>query len=261
MSEKLSGAALLDALESGEVRVAERGDDGTWRVNGWVKERILELFRSSPTVAIGEGPGRELWPFVDKQALPPRRFEATDGVRLVPGGSSVRRGAHLGRGVICMPPMYVNVGAFVGAGSMVDSHALVGSCAQVGRNVHLSAAAQLGGVLEPVGALPVVVEDDVFIGGNCGIYEGARVCRAAVLAPGVILTRSVPVFDLVRESVLRASGEQPLVIPPRAIVVPGSRPARGGFAAKHGVALHTPVIVKYRDGSTDAAVALEEALR
>lgn len=251
--------ALLDALESGSVRAAEPVEGEGWRVNRWVKRGILLAFRVGANRGVVVPP---TFHFRDRDTLPTwNPNTVTRSVRLVPGGTTVRRGAFLGDGVVVMPPAYVNVGAWVGEGSMVDSHALVGSCAQIGRNVHLSAAAQIGGVLEPIGALPVVVEDDVFVGGNCGIYEGTRVCRAAVLAPGVILTRAVPVFDLVHETVLRASAEAPLVIPPRAIVVPGSRPARGGFAAQGGIQLHTPVIVKYRDESTDSALALEEALR
>jgi len=252
-------AALLDALEGGELRAAQPVEGGGWRVNRWVKQGILLAFR------VGANRGEVVPPtfhFRDRDTLPTwNPNTVTRSVRVVPGGTSVRRGAHLADGVVVMPPAYVNVGAWVGEGSMVDSHALVGSCAQLGRNVHLSAAAQIGGVLEPIGALPVVVEDDVFVGGNCGIYEGTRVSRGAVLAPGVILTRAVPVFDLVHETVLRASTERPLVIPPRAIVVPGSRPARGEFAAQSGVQLHTPVIVKFRDETTDSALALEEALR
>jgi len=261
MSARLSGEALLDALESGEVRVAERGVDGAWTVHGWVKEEILAIFRSSPVVEIGAGSARELWPFVDKAALTPRRFGADGGVRLVPGGSSVRRGAHLARGVVCMPPMYVNVGAFVGAGSMIDSHALVGSCAQVGERVHVSAAAQIGGVLEPVGARPVIIEDDVLLGGNTGVYEGVLVRRGAVIAAGVVLTASTPVYDLVGERELRGSREQPLEIPERAVVVPGTRPASSAWARERGLSQACALIVKIRDERTDRATALEDALR
>lgn len=259
MSHPYEGEALLDALESGEVRVAERGDDGTWTVHAWVKQAILDVFKSSPVVDIGED--RTLWPFVDKAALPPRRFAAADGVRLVPGGSSVRRGAHLARGVICMPPMYVNVGAFVGAGSMVDSHALVGSCAQVGARVHVSAAAQIGGVLEPVGARPVIVEDDVLLGGNTGLYEGVLVREGAVIAAGVVLTASSVVHDLVHERELRGTREAPLEIPARAVVVPGTRPATSPWARERGLQVACALIVKYRDAKTDRATALEDALR
>ena len=261
MSARPSGEALLAALESGEVRAAERGADGTWTVNAWVKEGILALFRASPAVEIGSGAQRELWPFVDKAPLVPRRFRVEDGVRLVPGGSSVRRGAHLARGVVCMPPMYVNVGAFVGAGSMIDSHALVGSCAQIGERVHVSAACQIGGVLEPVGARPVIVEDDVLLGGNSGIYEGVLVRRGAVIAAGVVLTASTPIFDLALERELRGTREQPLEIPERAVVVPGTRPAASAWARERGLAQSCALIVKYRDEKTDRATALEDALR
>jgi len=261
MSARLAGEALLDALESGEVRVAERGADGQWLVHGWVKQEILSIFRSSPVVEIGAGASRELWPFVDKAALRPRRFGPADGVRLVPGGSSVRRGAHVARGVVCMPPMYVNVGAFVGAGSMIDSHALIGSCAQVGERVHVSAAAQIGGVLEPVGARPVIVEDDVLLGGNSGIYEGVLVRRAAVVAAGVVLTASTTVYDLVHERELRGTRERPLEIPERAVLVPGARPAVSPWARERGLCQACALIVKYRDEKTDRATALEDALR
>jgi 2,3,4,5-tetrahydropyridine-2,6-dicarboxylate N-succinyltransferase len=261
VSAVLRGEALLDALETGEVRVAERAADGTWNVHAWVKEAILDIFRSSPVVAIGSPAARELWPFVDKQALAPRSFGPEDGVRIVPGGSSVRRGAHLARGVICMPPMYVNVGAFVGAGTMIDSHALVGSCAQVGERVHVSAAAQIGGVLEPVGARPVIIEDDVLLGGNTGVYEGVLVRRGAVLAAGVVLTASSVVYDLVQGRELRGTRAQPLEIPERAVVVPGTRPAPSDWARERGLGLACAVIVKVRDEKTDRATALEDALR
>jgi len=249
---------LLDALETGSVRAAEPDGDG-WRVNAWIKQGILLGFR------IGANRGESIgstFHFRDRETLPtwdPNRCPRD--VRIVPGGSTVRRGAYLGTGVVMMPPAYVNVGAFVDDAVMVDSHALVGSCAQVGRNVHLSAAAQLGGVLEPVGALPVIVEDDVFVGGGCGVYEGCRVGAGAVLAPGVVLTRAVSVYDVVRERVLRAGADGVLTIPAGAVVVPGARPARGGFAERHALQLQTPVIVKYRDQGTDAALVLEEALR
>ena len=253
---ELAGEALLEALESGEVRVAEPppGDgDGGWRVNAWVKEAILQLFRDSPVVAIGD--------FVDKAPLTVRRFAVDAGVRLVPGGSAVRRGAHIGEGCVLMPPMYVNLGAFVDAGSMIDSHALVGSCAQIGRRVHVSAAAQIGGVLEPVVGRPVIVEDDVFVGGGAGLYEGVRVGRRAVIAAGVVLTASTPVYDLVNERVLRGTAAAPLEVPPGAVVVPGTRPTANRWGAEQGLALSCAVIPKYRDAGTDAATALEAALR
>ena len=261
MSERLAGEALLDALESGEVRVAERSDGGEWRVQGWVKEEILEIFRRSPVVAHGDGSSRDRWPFVDKEALPVRHFRPSHGVRLVPGGSSVRRGAHVAPGCICMPPMYINVGAFVGAGTLVDSHALVGSCAQLGERVHVSAAAQIGGVLEPVRARPVIVEDEVLVGGNVGLYEGVLVRRRAVIAAGVVLTASTPVHDVVNRRVLRGTPEDPLEIPEGAVVVPGTRPVGDDWGRERGLALACALIVKYRDGRTDAAAALENALR
>lgn len=250
--------ALLSALESGDARSAEPTPGG-WRVNLWVKEGILLCFRTGGDCA---GAVEPYFFFRDRKNLPTwDPGGCSRGVRLVPGGTTVRRGSYLADGVVVMPPAYINVGAYIGDGSMVDSHVLVGSCAQIGSGVHLSAAVQIGGVLEPVGALPVIVEDDVFVGGGCGIYEGARVCRGAVLAPGVILTRATPVYDTVQQTVHRASPEEPLVIPERAVVVPGSRPAGGEFARRHGLHLQAPVIVKYRDASTDAALVLEEALR
>lgn len=249
--------ALRDALEAGRVRAAEPGDDG-WRVNGWVKQGILLGFRLGALVDLE--PAGPL-AFRDKDTFPPRRFAAADGVRVVPGGTAVRRGAYVAPGVVVMPPAYVNVGAWVGEGTMVDSHALVGSCAQVGRRVHLSAGAMLGGVLEPVGALPVIVEDDVFVGGNCGVYEGTQVGARAVLGAGVVLTRGSAVYDLPRGAVYRAGADAPLRIPTGAVVVPGVRRLGGAFAESHGLALAAPVIVKYRDERTDAATALEDALR
>ena len=250
---------LLARLELGELRSAERGEDGQWRAVSWVKRGILLGFRAGAVVDMSPpgGPFR----FYDKDTYPTQSLDASRGVRIVPGGSTVRRGAYLASGVVCMPPMYVNVGAYVGAGTMVDSHALVGSCAQIGARVHLSAAAQIGGVLEPVNASPVVVEDDAFIGGNCGVYEGTVVRARAVLASGVILTRGVPVYDLVREQVYRATAERPLEIPEGAVVVPGARRAAGAFAEAHGLSLQAPVIVKYRDAGTDVSTALEGSLR
>ena len=249
--------ALMGELEGGRVRAAEPGPEG-WRVNGWVKKGILLGFRLGRVVETDPaGPMR----FFDKDTFPPRRLTVQDGVRLVPGGSSVRSGAFLAQGVVVMPPAYVNVGAYVGEGTLVDSHALVGSCAQVGQRVHLSAGAMLGGVLEPVGALPVIVEDEVLVGGNCGVYEGAIVGRRAVLGSGVILTGSVTVYDVPRKTTYRRNGDEPLRIPEGAVVVPGSRRLMDAFAERHGLALYTPVIVKYRDEKTDAAASLEEALR
>lgn len=250
--------ALLTALERGEIRAAEPvGED--WKVRRWVKQGILLAFRCGRDRTVDLAP---VFHFRDRDSLPTRGPGGEgSGVRIVPGGSTVRRGAFLGPGVVVMPPAYVNVGAYVGAGSMVDSHALVGSCAQVGRDVHLSAAVQVGGVLEPVGALPVIVEDGVFVGGGCGIYEGTRVRAGAVLAPGVILTRAVPLVDLVRDEIHRAERGAPLVVPPNAVVVPGSRPAAAAGSRTGAVQLQTPVVVKYRDAATSSALALEEALR
>ncbi|MBX6332995.1 MAG: 2,3,4,5-tetrahydropyridine-2,6-dicarboxylate N-succinyltransferase [Gemmatimonadaceae bacterium] len=252
--------ALLAALERGEVRAAERGADGRWRAVAWVKQGILLGFRAAHVVDMSLG-GKSSFRFFDKHLFPAQHIPQSQGVRIVPGGSTVRRGAYVAKGVVCMPPMYINVGAYVGAGTMVDSHALVGSCAQIGERVHLSAAAQIGGVLEPVNAAPVIVEDDVFVGGNCGVYEGTVIRRRAVLASGVILTRGTPVFDLVRERVYRAQGDDPLEIPEGAVVVPGARQVSSAWGAAQGLSLHAPVIVKYRDEGTNASTALEQALR
>ncbi len=260
--------ALFDrfkaVLNQGEIRAAEPDPASPtgWRVNPWVKQGILVGFRMGVVVdmSVGGPPGARL-PFLDKATYPPRPLDPGAGVRVVPGGSSIRDGCYLGRGVICMPPMYINVGAWVDDGTLVDSHALVGSCAQVGKRVHLSAAAQLGGVLEPIGASPVIVEDDVLIGGNCGVYEGTVVKRRAVLGAGTILTRSTPVYDLVRKTIHRATDELPLVIPEEAVVVPGSRAVSKRAGKDWGLSLYTPVIVKYRDASTDERVQLEDWLR
>jgi 2,3,4,5-tetrahydropyridine-2-carboxylate N-succinyltransferase len=257
-------ARFRDALDRGEARAAEPDPASPWgwRVNPWVKQGLLLGFRLGRIVdlTVGAADGPRL-PFADKDTYPLRRIEPGAGLRLVPGGSAIRDGVYLGLGVTCMPPMYVNAGAYVGDGSMIDSHALVGSCAQVGRRVHLSAAAQLGGVLEPIGALPVIVEDDVLVGGNCGVYEGTVIQRGAVLGAGTILTRSTPVYDLVRERILRASEEGPLVIPAGAVVVPGSRAVGRGKGPEWGLALYAPVIVKYRDAATADRVQLEDWLR
>lgn len=249
---------LRAALEWGEVRAAEP-DSGTetgWRVNAWVKRGILLGFRLGKLAEGGDGLS-----FVDKHTFPARRFTVQDGVRVVPGGSAVRAGTYVAKGVVCMPPMYVNVGAYVDEGTMVDSHALVGSCAQIGKRVHLSAAAQVGGVLEPVNANPVILEDDVLVGGNCGVYEGTIVRKHAVLAAGAVLTRGTPVYDVVKGEVLRAEGERPLVIPEGAVVVPGARAVNKGKAQEWGVSVYTPVIVKYRDEKTELSSALEDLLR
>lgn len=257
---RASVAALLSALESGEIRSAERTPEGEWRAVEWVRAGILLAFRVGRTIRIESGSAIE---FFDRDTLPLRR---TDGVgrniRVVPGGSSVRAGSYLAPKVVVMPPAYVNVGAWVGEGTMIDSHALVGSCAQIGARVHLSAGAQVGGVLEPIGMRPVVIEDEAMIGANCGLFEGVLVGERAVLAPGVILSGSTPLYDLVKGTVHRSKGiEAPLSVPPGAVVVPGSRPAAGAFAEEEGLQLYAPVIVKYRDDRTDAATALEEALR
>ncbi len=248
---------FLDELDAGRIRAAER-IDGVWKANRWVKKGILAGFRMGVLTECSINPR---FRFFDKDTYPLKDLSVQSGVRLVPGGSSIRRGAYVAKGVTCMPPMYINVGAWVDAGSLIDSHALVGSCAQVGRNVHVSAAAQIGGVLEPIGAAPVVVEDDALIGGNCGVYEGTVVRARAVIGAGVVLTRSTPVYDLVRETVHRAGEDSPLEIPEGAVVVAGSRPVRGGFGKSEGLSVYTPIIVKYRDLKTDAAVRLEEWLR
>ena len=251
--------ALRSALEAGDIRAAEADAASPfgWRVNAWVKRGILLGFRLG---ALEEMPAAGL-SFVDKHTYPARRFTAAGGVRVVPGGSSVRTGAFVARGVVCMPPMYINVGAYVDEGTLVDSHALVGSCAQIGKRVHLSAAAQIGGVLEPVNASPVVIEDDVLVGGNCGVYEGAIVRKGAVLAAGVILTRGTPLFDLVNGSVIRASADLPLIVPENAVVVPGARAVNKGKGQEWGLSLYAPAIVKYRDDKTDLSTALEDLLR
>lgn len=249
---------LRAALEKGQIRAAEPDASSTtgWRVNAWVKRGILLGFRLGSLTTSGDG-----LTFVDKHTYPARRFTAEEGVRVVPGGSAVRAGAYVAKGVVLMPPMYVNVGAYVDEGTMVDSHALVGSCAQIGKRVHLSAAAQVGGVLEPVNASPVILEDDVLVGGNCGVYEGAIVRKRAVLAAGTVLTRGTPVYDVVKGEVLRAEGEKPLVIPEGAVVVPGARAVHKGKAEEWGLSVYTPVIVKYRDEKTELSSALEELLR
>ena len=248
---------FLSELEKGSVRAAVRDADGIWQVQAWVKEGILAAFRFGILSEFASG----ALSFVDKDTIPARRFKAQDGVRIVPGGSSIRRGTYVAKGVVMMPPAFVNVGAYVDEDTMIDSHALVGSCAQVGKRVHLSAAAQIGGVLEPVGNLPVIIEDDVVIGGNCGIYEGTIVRGRAVIGAGVVLTGSTPVYDLVRGQIYRRTADRPLEIPYGAVVVPGSRPVQGAFAEQHSLQITTPVIVKYRDEKTDSATALEEALR
>ncbi len=249
---------LKAALNTGEVRAAERNRDGSWHANAWVKSGILLGFRIGKIEPAAPGGP---FPFYDKDTYPLRAIGPTDGVRIVPGGSSIRDGCYVAPGVVCMPPMYINVGAYVDEATMVDSHALVGSCAQVGKRVHLSAAAQVGGVLEPINASPVVIEDDVVVGGNCGIYEGTVVRSGAVIGAGVVLTRGTPVFDLVKQDVIRASASKPLEIPANAVVVPGAREVSGKWGKQLGISVQTPVIVKYRDDKTDSATALEDWLR
>jgi 2,3,4,5-tetrahydropyridine-2-carboxylate N-succinyltransferase len=246
-----------EALSEGSIRAAEKHAE-RWRVNAWVKQGILLGFRLGELVEMDQGGALS---FVDKDTFPVRRFHPAHRVRLVPGGSAVRQGAYLAPSVICMPPMYVNVGAYVDEGTLVDSHALVGSCAQIGKRVHLSAAAQIGGVLEPVNAAPVIIEDDVLVGGNCGVYEGTCVRARAVLGAGTILTRSTPLYDLVRGEIYRATADSPLTVPENAVVVPGSRAVHKGKGAEWNLSLYTPVIVKYRDQRTESAIELEEWLR
>jgi len=246
-----------DALTRGEIRAAEK-INGEWKVNVWVKQGILLGFRLGELAQMSSG---ECLSFVDKDTFPARKFTVADRVRIVPGGSSARQGAYIAPSVICMPPMFINAGAYVDEGTMIDSHALVGSCAQIGKRVHLSAAAQIGGVLEPVNAAPVIIEDDVLVGGNCGVYEGTLVRMRTVLGAGTILTRSTPLYDLVRGEVYRATEAKPLEVPEGAVVVPGSRAVNRGQAAEWGISLYTPVIVKYRDEKTAKGVELEDWLR
>jgi 2,3,4,5-tetrahydropyridine-2-carboxylate N-succinyltransferase len=250
-------AELKGELNAGRARSAEPDGNGGWRVNGWVKQGILVGFRAGKLADVSTGG----FSFFDKVNLPTRRLDLADNVRLVPGGSAIRDGAYVAPGVICMPPMYINIGSYVDEGSMVDSHALVGTCAQIGRRVHISAAAQIGGVLEPVGASPVIIEDDVMVGGNCGVYEGTVVRRRAVLAAGVVLTASSRVYDIVNGTTISAAEGRPLEIPEGAVVVNGSRRISGDFAGEHGLSLAAPIIIKYRDDRTDAKTALETALR
>jgi 2,3,4,5-tetrahydropyridine-2-carboxylate N-succinyltransferase len=246
-----------EQLTRGKIRAAEK-INGEWHVNIWVKQGILLGFRIGELSETGANAG---FSFVDKDTFPARRFTIKDHVRLVPGGSSVREGAYVAPSVICMPPMFINVGAYVGEGTMVDSHALVGSCAQIGKRVHLSAATQIGGVLEPVNATPVIIEDDVLVGGNCGVFEGTLVRARAVLGAGTILTRSTPLYDIIRGEIYRAADDKPLEVPENAVVVPGSRALKKSHAAEWGLSLYAPVIVKYRDERTDQRIELEEWLR
>jgi 2,3,4,5-tetrahydropyridine-2,6-dicarboxylate N-succinyltransferase len=247
--------AFRDHLTQGKIRAAE-GSAGQWTVNAWVKQGILLGFRLGALADMSSGLS-----FIDKDTFPARQFSLADKVRIVPGGSSVRIGAYVAPSVICMPPMFINVGAYVDEGTMVDSHALVGSCAQIGKRVHLSAAAQIGGVLEPINAAPVIIEDDVLVGGNCGVYEGTLVRARAVLGAGTILTRSTPLYDLVKGEIYSARADRPLEVPENAVVVPGSRAVNKGAAREWNLSLYTPVIVKYRDDKTDRGIELEDWLR
>ncbi len=251
---------FLDLLDIGEVRAAEPDPTSPtgWKVNEWVKKGILLAFRVGKLVKVEDSCSEQ---FFDKHNFPVKDISAEDQIRVVPGGTAIRRGAYLSRGVVIMPPSYVNVGAYVGEGTMLDSHSLVGSCAQVGKKVHVSAGTQIGGVLEPVGALPIIIEDEVMVGGNCGIYEGTIIKRRAVIGAGCVITGSTPIYDIVKGIVHKKEKGHPLVVPEGAVVVPGSRRVSGDFAAKNNLSLYTPIIVKYRDERTDAATVLEQALR
>jgi 2,3,4,5-tetrahydropyridine-2,6-dicarboxylate N-succinyltransferase len=254
-------ANLREALSAGRVRSAEpdAGSPTGWRVNTWVKQGILVGFRCGDLIDVSIAGDR--WFFADKDTLPLKRMTTTLGVRVVPGGSSIRDGAYVAKSVICMPPMYINIGAYIDEASLVDSHALVGSCAQIGKRVHISAGAQIGGVIEPIGAIPVIIEDDVLVGGNTGIYEGAVVKRRAVIGAGTILTGSTPLYDLPQGRIIRPESDSPLIVPEGAVVVPGSRAVTQGMGPTWGLSLSTPVIVKYRDEKTDARTSLEQWLR
>lgn len=248
---------FLQALNVGEIRAATCDESRTWTVHQWVKQGILMLFK----VGVLKDMSISGMPFFDKHTIPLKEMSISDNVRLVPGGSAIRTGSYIAPGVICMPPMYINIGAYVDSGTMVDSHALVGTCAQIGKNVHISAAAQIGGVLEPAGARPVIIEDNVMIGGNCGVYEGVMIRNRAVLGTGVILNASTHVYDLVNGIVIKPKAGEPLEIPANAVVIPGSRSIDSPFGREHGLSISTPLIVKYRDEKTDAKTALEDALR
>jgi len=245
------------SLNRGEIRAAEK-ITGTWKVNDWVKKGILLAFRVGEHSEVSDG---DVFQFFDKDTMGVRQLSINHGVRIVPGGTVIRDGAYVAEGVVIMPPSYINIGAYVDEGTMIDSHALIGSCAQIGKRVHCSAAAQIGGVLEPIGSLPVIVEDDVFIGGNCGIYEGTVISNRAVIAAGVIITGSTPVYDLVHKKILKKSASYPLVIPEGAVVVPGARQINQSFGKDNSLSLSTPIIIKYRDEKTDTATILEESLR
>ena len=258
-ADRLAFDEFKSALRRGEIRSAEKGEDGNWHANTWVKQGILLGFRMGKMVEMSKP--TETFRFFDKDTFPLRPMSLDDKIRIVPGGSTIRDGSYVAANVILMPPCFVNVGAYVDEGTMIDSHALVGSCAQIGKRVHLSAAAQIGGVLEPVGAVPVIIEDDVLVGGNTGVYEGTIVRQGAVLASGVILTRSTPVFDLPNETIIKSDGDNPLEIPAGAVVVQGSRAVTKGFGKDNGLSIYAPIIVKYRDEKTDASTKLEDYLR
>lgn len=249
---------FISALNNGEIRAAEPDENNNWQVNTWVKQGILLLFKYGSMIDMSTGTG---FSFFDKDTLPLQTFSLDNSVRIVPGGSSVRNGAYLAKGVICMPPMYVNIGAYVDEGTMLDSHSLVGTCAQIGKNVHISAASQIGGVLEPAGASPVIIEDNVIIGGNSGIYEGALIRKGVVIGSGVILTASTPVYDAVNGCIIKADNGKVLEIPENAVVIAGSRPLNNEFGKANNLQIYTPIIVKYRDSKTDAKTVLEQALR
>lgn len=248
---------FLDALNSGLIRSAEKNESGDWVTNIWVKKGILQIFKYSQMVEMTGGQ----FNFFDKDLLTTQKFSLQSGVRIVPGGSSIRNGCFVANSVICMPPMYVNIGSYIDEGTMIDSHALVGTCAQIGKRVHLSAAAQIGGVLEPAGANPVIIEDDVMIGGNCGVYEGVIVRKRAVLSSGVILNASTKVYDIVNNKILQSEDKKPLEIPEGAVVVSGTRPINSEFGKENGLSVYSPIIIKYRDERTDSKTALEQALR
>lgn len=248
---------FLDSLNRGIIRAATCDEFGVWTVHQWVKQGMLMLFKIGKLIEMSS----DGLPFFDKHSIPLKSVSLSDNIRLVPGGSSIRTGAYVAPGVICMPPMYINIGAYVDEGTMVDSHALIGTCAQIGKNVHISAASQIGGVLEPAGARPVIIEDNVMIGGNCGVYEGVLIRKRAVLGTGVILNASTQVFDLVHQTILQPKGGEPLEIPEHAVVIPGSRAVQTDFGKEWGLSVSTPLIVKYRDEKTDAKTALEDALR
>ncbi len=249
---------ILSELNTGNIRAAEQMANGQWKVNEWVKKGILLLFRYGK---LEDKSPEHSFKFFDKDTLPLHDFKTADNVRIVPGGSAIRSGSYIASNVICMPPMYINIGAYVDAGTMIDSHALVGTCAQIGKNVHLSAASQVGGVLEPPGARPVIIEDNAFIGGNCGIYEGVMIRKRAILGSGVILTSSTKVYDTINETILKAEKGNPLEIPENAVVIPGSRALNTAFGKKFGLSISSPIIIKYRDKSVDAKTSLEDALR